>query len=177
MIGDRTTRSMSFAPLIPGLRAYVLHRVSPVQFRLLELLTDDYRTEEIQQRLLAEFSHLPPGAVSSMLNQLDRVGLLEEADVHPPADWTPAYLERYSRHLAAFAMQSRGSKRNICQGPRRPAGTRPFVAGRQFQRGIPFPGLHGPSKVSKHRHALPEVYLLQHTPRSGNLAGAGPWLL
>jgi bacteriocin biosynthesis cyclodehydratase domain-containing protein len=103
MTGNRTTRSISFAPLTPGLRAFVLHRVSPVQFRLLELLTGEYRTEEIQQRLLAEFSHLPLGAVSSMLNQLDRAGLLEEADVQPPADWSPAYLERYSRHLAVFA--------------------------------------------------------------------------
>lgn len=103
MIGNRTDRSISFAPLIPGLRAFVLHHVSPVQFRLLELLTGEYRMEELQQRLLAEFSHLPSGAFASMLNQLDRVGLLEEADVHPPADWTPAYLERYSRHLAVFA--------------------------------------------------------------------------
>ena len=103
MTGDRTTRSIHFAPLIPGLRAFVLHRISPVQFRLLELLTGDYGMEELQQRLHAEFSHLPPGAVSSMLHQLDRAGLLEEADVQPPVDWTPAYLKRYSRHLAVFA--------------------------------------------------------------------------
>ncbi|HEY1354601.1 MAG TPA: TOMM precursor leader peptide-binding protein [Ktedonobacteraceae bacterium] len=103
IIGNRTTRSISFAPLIPGLRAFILRRVSPVQIRLLELLTGEYRTEELQERLRAEFSHLPPGAVSSMLRQLDRAGLLEEADVQPPADWTPAYLERYSRHLAVFA--------------------------------------------------------------------------
>lgn len=103
MTGNRTTRSISFAPLIPGLQAFVLHRISPVQFRLLELLTGEYRMEELQQRLLAEFSHIPPGAVPSMLNQLDRAGLLEEADVQPPIDWTPAYLKRYSRHLAVFA--------------------------------------------------------------------------
>jgi bacteriocin biosynthesis cyclodehydratase domain-containing protein len=103
MIGSRATRSISFASLIPGLRAFVLQRVSPVQFRLLELLTGEYRMEELQQRLLAEFSHIPSGALASMLNQLERAGLLEEADVHPPADWTSAYLERYSRHLAVFA--------------------------------------------------------------------------
>jgi len=90
MIGNRTDRSISFAPLVPGLRAFVFHRVSPVQFRLLELLTGEHRMEELHQRLLAEFSYLPPGAFASMLNQLDRAGLLEEADVHPPSDWTPA---------------------------------------------------------------------------------------
>lgn len=103
MIGNRTDRSISFAPLVPGLRAFVFHRVSPVQFRLLELLTGEYRMEELQHRLQAEFSHLPSGAFASMLTQLDRAGLLEEADVHPPSDWTPEYLERYSRHLAVFA--------------------------------------------------------------------------
>ncbi|HLG60516.1 MAG TPA: TOMM precursor leader peptide-binding protein [Ktedonosporobacter sp.] len=101
--GNRTSRSVSFAPLAPGLRAFMLHRVSPPQLRLLGLLTGEYRTEELEQRLCAEFSHLPPGAVASMLNQLDRAGLLEEADVQPPADWTPAYVERYTRHLAVFA--------------------------------------------------------------------------
>jgi len=103
VIGNRATHSVSFAPLVPGLRAFALHRVSPVQQRLLELLTGEYRTEELEQRLCAEFSHLPPGAVASMLQQLDRAGLLEEADVQPPADWTPAYVERYTRHLAVFA--------------------------------------------------------------------------
>lgn len=38
MIGNRATRSISFAPLIPGLRAFVLHLVSPFQFRLLACL-------------------------------------------------------------------------------------------------------------------------------------------
>lgn len=101
--GNRTTRSVSFAPLAPGLRAFLLHRVSPPQLRLLELLSGKYRTEELEQRVCAEFSHLPPGAVASMLHQLDRAGLLEEADVQPPAEWTPAYVERYTRHLAVFA--------------------------------------------------------------------------
>lgn len=100
---SQANRSISFAPLTPGLRAFVLHNVSPAQFRLLELLTGEYSGEMIQQRLCAEFPHLSSAAVVSLLNQLDRVGLLEEADLQPPADWTPEYLERYTRHLAVFA--------------------------------------------------------------------------
>lgn len=95
--------SVTFAPLIPGLRTFALHNVSPPQFRLLELLKGEYRVEDIQQRLQAEFPRLSPEKVAAMLMQLDRAGLLEEADQHPPPDWTPEYIERYSRHLAVFS--------------------------------------------------------------------------
>lgn len=96
------SRSITFAPLIPGLRAFALHHISPPQFRLLELLKGEYGIEDIRQRLQAEFPQISPDNIAAMLNQLDRAGLLEEADVQPPADWTPEYIERYSRHLAVF---------------------------------------------------------------------------
>lgn len=98
-----TSHSVSFAPLVPGLRAFALHHISPPQLRLLEWLKGEYTIEEIQQRLRAEFPQVPPDGVLAMLNQLDRAGLLEEADLQPPPDWTPGYIERYSRHLAVFA--------------------------------------------------------------------------
>jgi len=97
------SNSITFAPIVPGLQAFALHHVSPPQLRLLELLKGEYHLEEIQQRLQAEFPHLLPEKVVNLLNQLDRAGLLEEADLLPPADWTPEYVERYSRHLAVFA--------------------------------------------------------------------------
>lgn len=97
------SNSITFAPLLPGLRAYALHHVSPPQLRLLELLKGECRVEDIQQRLQVEFPRLSPSKIVAMLNQLDRAGLLEEADVQPPANWTPEYVERYSRHLAVFA--------------------------------------------------------------------------
>lgn len=96
------SRSITFAPLIPGLRAFALHHVSPPQFRLLELLKGEYGIEDIRQRLQTEFPQISSDNIAAMLNQLDRAGLLEEADVQPPADWTPEYIERYSRHLAVF---------------------------------------------------------------------------
>lgn len=98
-----SSRSITFAPLIPGLRAFALHNVSPPQFRLLELLGGEYRVEDIQQRLQEEFPQLSPQRALAMLRQLDSAGLLEEADLQPPSDWTPGYRERYSRHLAVFA--------------------------------------------------------------------------
>ena len=79
------------------------HHVTPPQYRLLELLNGEYSIEMIQSRLRDEFHHLSSGAIAAMLNQLDRTGLLEEARVEPPADWTPEYVKRYSRHLAVFA--------------------------------------------------------------------------
>ena len=97
------SRSITFAPLIPGLRAFALHNVSPPQFRLLELLRDECRVEDMQRRLQEEFPRLSPQRVLAMLQQLDSAGLLEEADLQPPSDWTPGYRERYSRHLAVFA--------------------------------------------------------------------------
>jgi bacteriocin biosynthesis cyclodehydratase domain-containing protein len=97
------SNSITFAPLVPGLQAFALHHVSPPQLRLLELLKGEYSVEDIQQRLQTEFPHLLPDKVVALLTQLDRAGLLEEADLQPPADWTPEYVERYSRHLAVFA--------------------------------------------------------------------------
>lgn len=95
--------SLVFAPLTPGLRTLALHHVSPPQRRLLALLQGKKTTEEIQQQLISEFPALSVQTVSAMLAQLDRVGVLEEADLLPPADWTRAYIERYTRDIAFFA--------------------------------------------------------------------------
>jgi bacteriocin biosynthesis cyclodehydratase domain-containing protein len=95
--------TVTFTPLTPGLRAFAFHHVTPAQYRLLELLNGDCSIEMIQSRLCEEFQSLSRSAFAAMLDQLDRVGLLEEANVEPPADWTPEYVKRYSRHLAVFA--------------------------------------------------------------------------
>lgn len=112
------SNSITFAPLVPGLRAFALHHVSPPQLRLLELLKGEYSVEDIQQRLLVEFPRLSPDKVVAMLNQLDRAGLLEETDLQPPADWTPEYIERYSRHLAVFAGYERPGLSRFAQQQR-----------------------------------------------------------
>ncbi|HKF36249.1 MAG TPA: TOMM precursor leader peptide-binding protein [Ktedonobacteraceae bacterium] len=100
---DSAGSSVTFTPLTPGLRAFVLAHVTSSQRRLLELLKGEYSLEMIQGRLHDEFPRLPSNAVAAMLDQLDRAGLLEEANPEPPADWTPEYLYRYSRLLAVYA--------------------------------------------------------------------------
>ncbi|HLZ55690.1 MAG TPA: TOMM precursor leader peptide-binding protein [Ktedonosporobacter sp.] len=98
-----TSHSVTFTPLTPGLRAFAFHHVTAPQYRLLELLNGEYSVEMIQNRLQNTFHSLSAGVIATMLNQLDHIGLLEEANVKPPADWTPEYVLRYSRHLAVFA--------------------------------------------------------------------------
>ncbi|HEU5377819.1 MAG TPA: ThiF family adenylyltransferase [Ktedonobacteraceae bacterium] len=95
--------SVTFAPLTPGLRTFALHHISLLQKRLLALLKGEHTEEAIQEQLAHEFPSISAATVSRMLAQLDRAGLLEEADLLPPDDWAPEYLTRYTRNLAVFA--------------------------------------------------------------------------
>lgn len=82
----------------------VLEEVDEIQMLLLSLLDGEHAFADIVIQLQAHNPDVTTEDVSQILDQLTLYSLIEDAAVLPPADFTPAYLDRYASQFHFFAL-------------------------------------------------------------------------
>lgn len=94
----------------------LLEDVDETQMRLFSLLDGQHAFHEIVALLQRLDPAVTAAEVSETLGQLTQLGLLEDASVEPPSDFTSAYLERYESQLRTLsALDSTGTLKYALQ--------------------------------------------------------------
>lgn len=81
----------------------VLEEVDETQMRLFSLLNGQHTFDEIVTLLQQVNAAISAEEVSETLDELTRLGLLEDASLEPPGDFSSAYIERYESQLRTFS--------------------------------------------------------------------------
>jgi bacteriocin biosynthesis cyclodehydratase domain-containing protein len=94
----------------------VLEDVDETQMRLLSLLDGQHTFHQLVTLLQRTDPAVTAEEVSEALDHLTHLGLLEDASVEPPDDFTSAYLERYESQLRTLsALDSTGTQKYALQ--------------------------------------------------------------
>jgi bacteriocin biosynthesis cyclodehydratase domain-containing protein len=85
-------------------RGVLLHDLDDLQVLLLSLLDGHHSFHEIVTQLQAHDAAVTVEDVAEHLDELARYGLLEEAQISPPAELTPTDLMRYDSQIRFFSV-------------------------------------------------------------------------
>ncbi len=88
-------------------RGLVLEDLDDTQLLLISLLDGQHSFEQIVSRLQQHDPKVTAGDVNEALEDLAAYGLIEDASVQPPADFTPTDLERYESQLRFLSVLDR----------------------------------------------------------------------